>query len=100
MTKALCSLCSLWLILCAFVAAQRPVAREDAYRQNNVGVAHLERYDFAAATGAFRKALEIDRNLSIARLNLAIALFEKRASHSVYHKETVAKEKFDRAGKK
>lgn len=27
---------------------------------------------------------------------MAIALFEKRASHSVYHKETAAKEKFDK----
>ena len=29
-------------------------------------------------------------------INMAIALFEKRASHSVYHKETFAKEKFDK----
>ena len=29
-------------------------------------------------------------------INMAIALFEKRASHSVYHKETAAKEKFDK----
>ena len=28
---------------------------------------------------------------------LAIALFEKRASHIVYHKETKAKEKFDKS---
>lgn len=28
-------------------------------------------------------------------ISLAIALFEKRASHAVYHKETLAKEKFD-----
>jgi len=28
-------------------------------------------------------------------VNIAIALFEKRASHSVYHKERKAKEKFD-----
>ncbi len=29
-------------------------------------------------------------------VNIAIALFEKRASHSIYHKERRAKEKFDR----
>jgi len=29
-------------------------------------------------------------------LQVAIALFEKRASHSVYHKESKAKEKFDK----
>jgi len=29
-------------------------------------------------------------------INLAIALFEKRASHVVFHKETMAKEKFDK----
>jgi len=28
-------------------------------------------------------------------LQIAIALFEKRASHSVYHRENKAKEKFD-----
>ncbi len=28
-------------------------------------------------------------------MSLAIALFEKRASHAVYHKENKAKEKFD-----
>lgn len=29
-------------------------------------------------------------------LQIAIALFEKRASHSVYHKENMAKGKFDK----
>lgn len=29
-------------------------------------------------------------------IHLAISLFEKRASHSVYHKETFAKEKIDK----
>ena len=49
-------------------------AREDAYRANNVGVARLEQYDFPAAAAAFRRALEIDPQLAIARLNLGIAL--------------------------
>jgi hypothetical protein len=29
-------------------------------------------------------------------INVAIALFEKRASHAIYHKENKAKEKFDK----
>ena len=56
---------------------QRPshlTAREDAYRQNNVGVAHLEQYDYTTAASAFRRALEILPALAMARLNLAIAL--------------------------
>ena len=31
-------------------------------------------------------------------INMAIALFDKRASHVVYHKERKAKEKFDTIG--
>ncbi|MAG38926.1 hypothetical protein CMO90_02450 [Candidatus Woesearchaeota archaeon] len=30
-------------------------------------------------------------------INIAIALFEKRASHSIYWKENLAKEKFDKS---
>ena len=48
--------------------------REDAYRQNNIGIAHLEQYDYAGAAAAFRKSLAIESRLAIARLNLAIAL--------------------------
>ena len=50
-------------------------ARENAYRANNIGVARLEQYDFPTAIAAFRRALEIDPALSLARLNLGIALF-------------------------
>ena len=65
-------------LVCRFhhVAYRRSIGicrREDAYRHNNLGVAHLERYDFRAATDAFRQALTIEPNLTIARLNLAIA---------------------------
>ncbi|HEX2367379.1 MAG TPA: tetratricopeptide repeat protein, partial [Bradyrhizobium sp.] len=49
-------------------------AREAAYRANNIGVAYLEQYDFAAAMASFRRALEQDPALGIARLNLGIAL--------------------------
>jgi tetratricopeptide (TPR) repeat protein len=57
-----------WLI-----EGQSGSPREDAYRHNNLGVAHLERYDFGAAAGAFQQALTIEPTLTIARLNLAIA---------------------------
>ena len=48
--------------------------REQAYRQNNLGIAHLEQYDYAGAAAAFRRALDLNGNLALARLNLAIAL--------------------------
>ena len=48
--------------------------REDAYRQNNLGVAHLEQYDYSGAAAAFGRALEVQPDLAMARLNLAIAL--------------------------
>jgi Flp pilus assembly protein TadD len=51
------------------------MSRENAYRANNIGVARLEQYDFPAATAAFRRALETDPALTIARVNLGIALF-------------------------
>jgi Tfp pilus assembly protein PilF len=50
-------------------------AREDAWRANNVGVAYLEQYNHDAAAKSFRRALEIDPQLALARINLAIALF-------------------------
>jgi tetratricopeptide (TPR) repeat protein len=55
----------------------RPAApdRERAWRANNLGVAQLEQYDYAAATGSFTEALRISPDLRIARVNLAIALF-------------------------
>jgi Flp pilus assembly protein TadD len=59
------------------IIAQTPTAqtREAAYRANNIGVAYLEQYDFDHAITAFRRALEQDNALAIARLNLGIALF-------------------------
>lgn len=49
--------------------------REAAYRANNVGVAHLEQFDYDGAAQSFRQALKLHPALHIARLNLAIALF-------------------------
>lgn len=49
--------------------------REEAYRANNLGVALLEQYNAKEAAASFSRALEIDSNLTIARLNLSIALY-------------------------
>ena len=49
--------------------------REEAYRQNNVGLGLLEQYEYADAASAFRGALRTDPTLTIARVNLALALF-------------------------
>jgi Tfp pilus assembly protein PilF len=61
--------------LLAVQPASKPnAAREDAYRANNLGVAYLEQYNYEQAAASFRKALEIDGGLTLARINLAIAL--------------------------
>ena len=49
-------------------------ARERAYRANNIGVALLEQFNYAEAARAFRDALERDRTLAIAHVNLSLAL--------------------------
>jgi len=49
--------------------------RERAYRANNRGVAQLEQLKYTDAAGAFREALQIDGSLTIAHINLSIALF-------------------------
>jgi tetratricopeptide (TPR) repeat protein len=50
-------------------------AREDAYRANNIGVALLEQFKYKEGADAFRRALRIRRDLALARINLAVALF-------------------------
>ena len=49
-------------------------AREQAYRENNHGVALLEQFRQEDAASAFRAALALAPDLAIARINLAIAL--------------------------
>jgi Tfp pilus assembly protein PilF len=50
-------------------------AREDAYRANNLGVALLEQFKFKEAADAFKRALQLEPGLALARINLGIALF-------------------------
>ena len=51
-----------------------PNPRERAYRANNRGVAQLEQFKYPEAAAAFREALQIDRSLALAHVNLSIAL--------------------------
>jgi tetratricopeptide (TPR) repeat protein len=50
-------------------------SREDAYRANNIGVALLEQFKHKEGAEAFRNALKIDPKLTLAQINLSIALF-------------------------
>ena len=54
------------------VAASR---REAAYRANNIGVALLEQFRHREGAQAFRRALRLDPRNALARINLAIALY-------------------------
>jgi Tfp pilus assembly protein PilF len=61
--------------LLAAAAIAAAAGREDAYKANNIGVAHLEEVKFGEAVDSFRQALKLDPTLDIAQVNLAIALF-------------------------
>jgi tetratricopeptide (TPR) repeat protein len=49
--------------------------REDAYRANNIGVALLEQFKHKEAADSFKRALQLEPTLALARINLGIALF-------------------------
>jgi Tfp pilus assembly protein PilF len=49
--------------------------RENAYRENNIGLALLEQFKYKEGAEAFRRALQIDPKLSLAHINLSIALY-------------------------
>jgi Flp pilus assembly protein TadD len=51
------------------------LTREDAYRANNIGVALLEQFKYREGAESFRRALQLEPKLALARINLAIALF-------------------------
>src|SRR5262245_6878135 len=50
-------------------------SNEDAYRANNLGVALLEQFKYKEGADAFRRALQLDPKLALAKINLSIALF-------------------------
>src|SRR5262245_50695357 len=54
---------------------QNPAAdnRENACRANNIGVALLEQFKHKESSEQFKRALQLDPRLAIARVNLAIA---------------------------
>jgi tetratricopeptide (TPR) repeat protein len=66
------------LILAALVASSASnddlARREEACRENNLGVALLEQFHPEEAAPRFRRALEIDPGLAVAQVNLAVAL--------------------------
>src|SRR5205085_6761677 len=76
---SLCSLTAASLIKPRYAEPQntpaKTMAREDAYRANNLGVALLEQFKYKEAADAFRRALQLDPGLVLARINLGIALF-------------------------
>lgn len=73
-----------------FITEKEEQAVEERCRQENL-VLMKECVEDAKKLMAEKGLKEYQSDL----INLAISLFEKRASHSVYWKESLAKEKFD-----
>lgn len=55
--------------------SSKATVREEAYRSNNIGVALLEQFKYKEAADAFKRALQLEPELTLARINLGIALF-------------------------
>ncbi|HKY28629.1 MAG TPA: FG-GAP-like repeat-containing protein [Pyrinomonadaceae bacterium] len=75
---SLCLLITVWLLTGTSLAHQtKPTTnvREEAYRANNIGVALLEQFKHKEAADTFRRALQLEPTLTLARINLGIALF-------------------------
>ena len=64
---------------------------EQTARQENISI-FKECVSDARSIMTTKQLKEYDNNL----VRIAVALFEKRASHAVFHKENAAKEKFDK----
>jgi tetratricopeptide (TPR) repeat protein len=65
-------------------------SREEAYRANNLGVALLEQFKHKEGAEQFRRALAVDPKLALARVNLAIALFNVPDVAAAQKEATVA----------
>ena len=63
-----------FVLIAAACGPGRGDLRERAYRANNRGVAQLEQFKYPEAAGAFREALQTDNSLTMAHVNLSIAL--------------------------
>ena len=71
------------------LTSEEEKAVEDACRKVNFSI--LDECFQDAKSLAIKNAINTEENVT----NIAIALFEKRASHVVFWKENKAKEKFD-----
>ncbi len=74
------------------------IALNDAEEKEQEAIARRENIEVLKQCIEDSKAIMREKNLKPFQndmMNVAIALFEKRASHSVYFKENKAKEKFD-----
>ena len=73
----LCLVAAAWIGTSSARHQTKPTTntREEAYRANNIGVALLEQFKYKEATDSFRRALQLEPTLTLARINLGIALF-------------------------
>ena len=79
LTASIFLLSTVWIFIGTSAQRRSPPsetnAREEAYRANNVGVALLEQFKHKEAAESFRRALQLEPTLTLARINLGIALF-------------------------